>query len=95
MKQKYRFVGTHAEIGETKLTKFGETIELTPEQRKDAGPRCPLVHEALFAKAGFTEQELSIYAHPGQRVDAPEPFVKKAKVAWGFIGQEPAAEVKQ
>ena len=55
--QNYRFVGNQMEIGSRKLTKFGEVIALTPEQRKDAGPRAPLVHEALFTRVGFTDRK--------------------------------------
>ena len=99
MGQKYRFVGTSMEIGTRRLMKFGEEISLTPEQRKDAGPKAPLVHDALFSKAGFTEQELSIYANPSQRIDAPEAFMSKVRAVWAQVGQEPkavaVAEVKQ
>lgn len=91
MGQKYRFVGTVTQIGERKLLKFGEEIILTPEQRKDAGPNAPLVHDALFSKVGFLDQELSIYANPGQRVDAPDAFMSKVRAAWALIGQEPGA----
>jgi hypothetical protein len=90
MGQKYRFVGTSMEIGPRRLSKFGEEITLTPEQRKDAGPNAPLVHDALFSKAAFTEQELSIYANPGQRIDAPEAFMSKVRVVWALVGQEPS-----
>lgn len=91
MGQKYRFVGTDTTVAGRRLTKFGEEITLTPEQRKDAGPRAPLVHDSLFSVVGFTEQELSLYANPGQRIDAPAVFMGKVKSAWMLIGQEPPA----
>ena len=81
MKQKYRFVGTTTEIGEHRLTKFGQEIELVDPL--DA----PLVTEANFKSAGFTEQEISIYAYPAQRIDAPEAFTKKLKAVQSLIGK--------
>jgi len=88
--QNYRFVGNQMEIGSRKLTKFGEVIALTPEQRKEQAPPAPLVHEALFTRVGFTEQELDIYARPSQRVGAPDAFTRKVQSAWALVGQEPA-----
>lgn len=87
--QKYRFVGTEFTIGNRKFTRLGDLVEMTPEQRRDAGPRAPLVHDALFQQIGFTEQELSLYAYPAQRVDSPAAFQAKLREAWAAVGREP------
>ncbi len=89
MQQKYRFVGTELAVGDRVLKKLGEVILLTPEQRKEIGINRPLVHDSLFSKIGFTDQELSLYGYSGQRHNAPEPFLTKLKAAWQLIGEEP------
>lgn len=93
MKQSYRFVGTEMVIGDTRLTKFGEVIMMTPDERKDAGVKAPLVHDSLFPE--FTEQELSLYAYPGQRIDPPAAFDRKLRSAWEQVGKLPLTPAKE
>jgi len=81
---KYRFVGSYCEIdgGRIKLERFGQQIELPDEVAeivvKGGGAIIP---EADFEKLGFTEQELSLYAFPGQQVGAPDAFTVKHHAA--------------
>ena len=89
MKQTYRFVGTEMVIGDIHLTKFGEVVELTDAERAACGPNVPLVHDDLFDEVGFTDQELSLYAYPGQRIDAPEAVNTKIRDAWAVVGVHP------
>lgn len=80
----YHFVGSYCEIGggRIKLDRFGQRVELPAELAenvvKGGGAILP---EEDFAKFGFTEQELSLYAYPGQWSDAPEAFTRKQKAA--------------
>lgn len=90
MKKQYRFIGTETIIGDHRLTRLGEAIELTEEEAANVlGPTgAPLLTEEAFESIGFTEQELSIYAFPGQRVDAPEAFTDKMSVAFVALSLE-------
>ncbi|MDE2103019.1 MAG: hypothetical protein KGL39_37590 [Patescibacteria group bacterium] len=80
----YRFVGSYCEIdgGRIKLERFGQQIELSDEVAevvvKGGGAIIP---EAEFEQIGFTEQELSLYAYPGQQSGAPEAWITKRKAA--------------
>lgn len=80
----YFFVGSYCEIdgGRIKLERFGQRIELPDEVAetvvKGGGAILP---EAKFQEIGFTEQELSLYAYPGQRAGAPEVFNQKVAAA--------------
>jgi len=85
--QKFRFVGTSAEIGDRKLTRLGEEIALSSDDAKNAiEGGAALLPEDSFAQVGFTEQEISLYACPGQRIDAPEAFMAKLRSAWALVG---------
>jgi len=87
--RKYHFVGTYTEIGERRLTKFGEEILLSDEEARNAiAGGAPLVEASAFEKLGFTEQELVTYAYPGARIDAPESFIEKMRKAWALIGTQ-------
>ena len=65
----YHFVGSYCEIdgGRIKLERFGQRVELPEDVAgiviRGGGAILP---EAEFARPGFTEQELSLYAYPGQ-----------------------------
>jgi hypothetical protein len=81
----YRFVGSYCEIdgGRIKLDRFGQQVELPDEVAeivvKGGGAIIP---EADFEALGLTEQEVSLYAYPGQQAGAPEVFLVKQKAAW-------------
>ena len=76
----YNFVGSYCEIdgGRIKLEKFGQRIDLPEDLAavviKGGGAILP---EAEFESLGFTEQEISLYAYPGQQASAPEAFLAK------------------
>ncbi|MGE5568544.1 MAG: hypothetical protein ACM3S5_05845 [Rhodospirillales bacterium] len=80
----YHFVGSYTEIGggRIKLERFGQRVELPDDLAdnivKGGGAILP---EAEFNQLGFTEQELSLYAYPGQWEGAPEAFTSKQKAA--------------
>lgn len=80
----YRFVGSYCEIdgGRIKLERFGQRIELPDEVAetviRGGGAILP---EADFESLGFTEQEISLYAYPGQQIGAPEAFTRKQQEA--------------
>lgn len=76
----YHFVGSYCEIdnGRIKLERFGQRIEL-PENVAETVIRGggAILPEADFNAIGFTEQEISLYAYPGQQATAPEVFQRK------------------
>ncbi|MFN3323418.1 MAG: hypothetical protein ACK5AZ_07980 [Bryobacteraceae bacterium] len=76
----YRFVGSYCEIdnGRIKLERFGQRIEL-PENVAETIIRGggAILPEAEFNAIGFTEQELELYAYPGQQATAPGAFQRK------------------
>jgi hypothetical protein len=80
----YRFVGSYCEIdgGRIKLERFGQQVELPDAVAevvvKGGGAIIP---ETEFESLGFTEQELSLYAYPGQQDGAPEAFAVKRHAA--------------
>ncbi|MCC6591606.1 MAG: hypothetical protein IT168_33275 [Bryobacterales bacterium] len=91
--RKFRFVGTTAEIGDRRLTRLGEEVVLSAEDARQAlDGGVALLPEAMFNSVGFTEQELSIYAWPGQRIDTPEAFEAKLRKAHALIGKEEVSE---
>jgi hypothetical protein len=80
----YYFVGSYCEIdgGRIKLERFGQRIDLPEDLATTVilggGAILP---EADFESLGFTEQEISLYAYPGQQATAPEAFLKKRSQA--------------
>lgn len=82
----YRFVGSHSEMGDKKLTKFGQTIELSESEGPLAigthnAPGPPLLPAEEFDAIGFTEQELSLYSDPYTHSVANEAFQAKKRKA--------------
>ena len=79
----YRFVGMECQIGENiKLERFGQQVRLSDEVAKIAVlGGAGILPEAIFDGLGFTEQEVSLYAWPGQRMGAPEVVVQKIRAA--------------
>jgi hypothetical protein len=80
----YRFLGLSTEIGEIKLTKFGQAIELPDElARQVIGSHesggAAILPNTEFEELGFTEQELSLYASPISHGQANESFHGKKK----------------
>lgn len=78
-KKKYRFVGTETMLGERRLSRLGDVVELTDEEAKSVlgETGAPLVSEAVFEAAGFTAEELKRFATFAARVSAPEEFNAK------------------
>lgn len=78
----FRFIGTEVNIGSTKLTKFGEPIEMTPEVGAAAiAGDVPIIPDAEFKACKFTPEELEEYAYPGPRTEPSAEFAVKWKGA--------------
>jgi len=78
----YRFLGTLTNIGEQKLTKFGQPVELTDEMARDVigtldSGGGAILPEHDFRQIGFTEQELSLYSDPHSHHQANAAFHEK------------------
>lgn len=81
----YRFVGTLCEVDEKlKLERLGQSAALSDTQADNviAGGGS-ILPDDVFSGIGFTDQELTDYAYPGQRIEAPEGF--KAKMSAAYI----------
>src|ERR1035441_2436286 len=79
----YRFVGSYCEIGGVRLERFGQAVDLSDEVAETAVKGgAAIIPECDFQKLGFTEQEVSLYAYPGQREGAPEVVMSKIKASW-------------
>jgi len=82
MSNTYRFVGSRSEIGDKKLTKFGQAFELEDSQvphvlGTSSAPGVPALPSPEFDEIGFTEQELSLYSDPYSHAQANEAFQEK------------------
>lgn len=93
MKHKFRFVGSETEMGDVRLEKLGDLVELTETEAdllvyRSGG--APLITDEQFASAGFTADEMKQYAFWGQRADAPAEFHRKLAAARAFVGKRPA-----
>ena len=69
------FVGARTELPNLKLERFGQAVEL-PEAAAEniiAGGGA-LLPKDDFDALGFTEQEVSLYAYPAPRAQAPQVF---------------------
>ena len=87
-KKKYRFVGTETMLGERRLSRLGDVVELTDEEAKGVlgETGAPLISEAVFEAAGFTSDELRRYATFASRVNAPDEFtVKLLRAQMGIV----------
>jgi hypothetical protein len=77
----YRFCGSLTEAGELRLTKFGQAVELSDELASlivlGGGSILP---SADFAKAAFTEQELSLYSNTASHSEGNRAFQAKKKI---------------
>lgn len=71
----YYFVGVHAEIGgkfKLTLNRLGQTAQFTDEQyREFTYGGVALLTADEWTSCGFTEQEVSLYARPGDYTRAP------------------------
>jgi hypothetical protein len=87
----YRFIGTEAEIGGEKLTRFGQTISLPDGRAKDAilgaGPEqgwagaTAIIQDSEWTKLGVTDEEQRLYAYPAGRERMTSEFRAKYKAA--------------
>lgn len=76
----YRFVGTQADIGGVRLSRFGQKIDLPAADAKhERGPA--VIPAERFDEIGFTEEELAKYALSGPRSEAPKSFQDKLRAA--------------
>lgn len=76
----YRFVGTLADVGGVRLDRFGQKVQLPAADAKhERGPA--VIPEEEFERIGFTEEELTKFAFPGPRSEAPPEFQKKINAA--------------
>lgn len=78
----YRYCGTLTEVGELRLTKFGQVAEFSDAQAREVilGGGA-IVPSADFDKIAFTEQELSLYSNSGSHGEANRAFQAKKKSA--------------
>lgn len=83
MKKGYRFVGSACAIwGVAELSKFGQRIELLDEVAENVIlGGAALITEEDFNVIGFSTDELTDFAFPGQRVNAPEDFKARETAA--------------
>lgn len=98
----YRFLGTHAHIGEIELISFGQTVELSDELAADAVRGGCTLEPASDFEARFSKEEM---AAPYFRMvglhesNAPQSFRDKKRAAllachaWREKLNQPAAEV--
>ena len=87
-KKKYRFVGTETMLGERRLSRLGDVVELSDEEHAcvcgDTG--LPVVPESDFEAVGFTPEELKKHGTLGGRINAPSGFWAKLAKVQDFIG---------
>ena len=78
----HKFFGALTRIGETKLNRLGQVINLTDEDADQArrGGACILPAQ-LFDEIGFTEEELKKYPTPADSFNAPIEFKFKRDLA--------------
>lgn len=98
-RKKYRFVGTEATVGDRKLSRLGDVVELTDEEAKGVfGPTgLPAVPDEAFEAIGFTAVELAKYGTFGARVNAPADFWAKYMKVQEYVGTlaKPAEALKE
>ena len=90
-RKKYRFVGTEATLGERKLSRLGDVVELTDDEAESVlGPTgLPIVSNEHFEAAGFTAEELKKHGTFGGRANAPSGFLAKLSKVQESIGVVP------
>jgi hypothetical protein len=83
----YRFLGTYAEIGNLRMERFGERVEM-PQAEAEAAVRdrdAALLPDAAFQKLGITDAELLQHYAVGLHSLAPAEFIKKRDSAWSAL----------
>lgn len=87
-RKKYRFVGTEATLGERKLSRLGDVVELTDGEAESVlgHTGLPVVPNEHFEAAGFTAEELKKHGTFGGRANAPSGFWAKLLKVQEFIG---------
>lgn len=83
----YRFLGSYAEIGNVRMERFGERIEM-PQAEAEAAVRdrdAALLPDADFQKLGITDAELLQHYAVGLHSLAPAEFVAKRDAAWSAL----------
>lgn len=87
-KKKYRFVGTETMLGERRLSRLGDVVELSDEEHAcvcgETG--LPVVPDEEFNSAGFTQEEIKKHGTFGGRANAPNGFWSKLARVQDFIG---------
>jgi hypothetical protein len=81
----FRFVGSSCELGNgMALSTFGAPVELlqTDAERFVVEHRAALIPDALFAKTGFTKEELAAWPSVQLHFSAPPEFIAKRDAAW-------------
>lgn len=82
----YRFVGSYAEIGDLRIERFGETVEL-PQAEAEAA----VLHGAAllpaddFTQLNFTDAELREHFSVGLHPLAPAGFLAKRDASWAAL----------
>lgn len=87
-RKKYRFVGTEAMLGDRKLSRIGDVVELTDDEAAGVigETGLPVVPNEAFEKAGFTNDELKKHGTFGGRAAAPKGFWEKLAKIQELIG---------
>lgn len=87
-KKRYRFVGTETMLGERRLSRLGDVVELSDEEHAcvcgETG--LPVVPDEDFETVGFTAEEIKKHGTFGGRVNAPGGFWSKLAKVQDFIG---------
>jgi hypothetical protein len=80
-----RFIGNKADVGGTKLTRFGQVFQLpddvAAELVTNPAAKLPALPDTDFSMIGFTSRELELYQFPSAHADAPEAFLNKKRAA--------------
>jgi hypothetical protein len=88
----YRFIGLVSEVGGVKLERLGQSIDLAPDEARNAfAGGAALRPESDFH---FSEQECDLYATAGQREFAPPEFKEKYAAALAAFGVDRATAIK-
>jgi len=77
-----RFIGTEAEVHNTGLTMFGQSVDVPDAEAKAAiAGNLPALPESDFTACGFTKEELEQCRFPAGRVNCSKEFSGKWQAA--------------
>ena len=82
--QKYYYISNQqSQLGDKKLEKLGESIDLTPEDAEHhIRGGCALLSEEEWQSLGISDDERKKYEEPGKRINIPHEFTEKLKKGW-------------